>query len=929
MSRHITAARYGFWERDIVRDASGAAAGYRRSVEASLYRELQKLLPTLMGARDYRAAGSVLSVIYSHFMTDPAACVTTSLEILRQLPDATPTLIEFYDTLLRWHSNDVSNDVILRERFLLYLLQGEFHEAYVYYKDHMQLDLLQQDVHVVASFGMLCFWLLFREDEDIRDQFIDPGSRNIGMSQIPIQQIVGVASLYQEALVSFRRAMTLCPESNIFVEYYIEILVMKNNFDQAADYLEHYYHLNPNEPHACRMLFTFFKLYYPESKPAQVEICLRWSKLDPAARVPLESLVEFFDLGLVSKDRLVVACCHALDQCGSDLYAGLNEWLWQHLAQLLGSVTQPSSTSMFESRSWWQRVYFSSTLRDLTLQHVHKCVVALHAFGSTLPFVTSVLLSISKSDNPQLHNEAQRFGLHSIPVASEQPPRKRIKITKTWSSPFSWLPSNGQTRMPHVMKRHQVLTSFNVHDALQVHEVDLESAPPLRLSEPPPTPIQIEDPHIHPLQWLLAKRGGRSSPWHAEMATVSVMEAQMDHAGKGNPILTEKDALAAVVEDEILLNPQTNSRHILTMYAYKKLPLQSSRYVRNVVRVMCKKYPLPEHRVPARILWWIQEYMMTRGITATPVGCRSFLEEKWRRVRGRCRGFPSIETLTSVMDYFKLNPAILPPHVRSLFRSYVLPTRMFTLRDLCYAFYQHLQERSPADLPFMSVLAATARQWLMEGVPLDLRAITCYPLHAPGDNIEIVNTVTEESFLTETNRRYLSSLRQWLLKESPIDDQTLVHYMHMHFDMTDPDFPTSSTLRAMINYVRLQLHAEMGEAPTQEDSIYFTISAHRRFRKSFRQYLKQHVVRHPTVTFMEAAMILLDRTKLPPFTDEVPSVDVLYQWWREAVDSLLGEGLGLGVAVQWQNKTPNVDIDVPKHLSKMPDLPPEMEIFPI
>ncbi|CAK4644279.1 unnamed protein product [Aphanomyces euteiches] len=410
--------------------------------------------------------------------------------------------------------------------------------------------------------------------------------------------------------------------------------------------------------------------------------------------------------------------------------------------------------------------------------------------------------------------------------------------------------------------------------------VALESAPPLRLSEPPPTPIQIEDPHIHPLQWLLAKRGGRSSPWHAEMATVSVMEAQMDHAGKGNPILTEKDALAAVVEDEILLNPQTNSRHILTMYAYKKLPLPSSRYVRNVVRVMCKKYPLPEHRVPARILWWIQEYMMTRGITATPVG-------------------------------------------------YVLPTRMFTLRDLCYAFYQHLQERSPADLPFMSVLAATARQWLMEGVPLDLRAITCYPLHAPGDNIEIVNTVTEESFLTETNRRYLSSLRQWLLKESPIDDQTLVHYMHMHFDVTDPDFPTSSTLRAMINYVRLQLHAEMGEAPTQEDSIYFTISAHRRFRKSFRQYLKQHVVRHPTVTFMEAAMILLDRTKLPPFTDEVPSVDVLYQWWREAVDSLLGEGLGLGVAVQWQNKTPNVDIDVPKHLSKMPDLPPEMEIFPI
>ncbi|KAF0737875.1 hypothetical protein AaE_008886 [Aphanomyces astaci] len=269
---------YGHWKRKDVLGPSGGRLGLSRSVEGSLSHQIQQLLPvvscpnnlSLMGARDYRGAAGVLSVIYTHLMSDPAACVTTSLEILRRLPDSTPTLVEFYQSLLEWQSDHISNDVILRERFLLYLLQGDLHEAYAYYKEHMQLEVLQQDIHVIASFGMVCYWLLFREDQAIRDAYIhaplssqsnDDGDNDDIMdndqeTQFPIRHVVGTATLYQEASVSFRRAMTLSPESNVFVEYYVQILVMKNDIELAADYLEHFYHLHPTEPHACRMVTT-------------------------------------------------------------------------------------------------------------------------------------------------------------------------------------------------------------------------------------------------------------------------------------------------------------------------------------------------------------------------------------------------------------------------------------------------------------------------------------------------------------------------------------------------------------------------------------------------------------------------------------------------------------------------------------------------
>ncbi|RHY76997.1 hypothetical protein DYB28_001678 [Aphanomyces astaci] len=485
------------------------------------------------------------------------------------------------------------NDVILRERFLLYLLQGDLHEAYAYYKEHMQLEVLQQDIHVIASFGMVCYWLLFREDQAIRDAYIhaplssqsnDDGDNDDIMdndqeTQFPIRHVVGTATLYQEASVSFRRAMTLSPESNVFVEYYVQILVMKNDIELAADYLEHFYHLHPTEPHACRM-------------------------------------------------------------------------------------------------------------------------------------------------------------------------------------------------------------------------------------------------------------------------------------------------------------------------------------------------------------------------------------SKWRRQYGRCRGLPSIEAVAAAMDYFKRNPVILPRRIRDRFRAFVSAHGRVNLLHLCRVFYTLLGARYPPDLPFSSVLVATARQWMQDGDPRGSvgTALACYPPPLRNRNDDADNAwtralnedppVTESSFLVPANERYLSSIREWLEKEAPISNAALMYYMHMHFDATDPAFPSSNVVTAMIEYVRVQVHAEFADVPSLEDSIYYSLP-HRTSKPAHRRYLETVVLpRQPFMPFEDVCRVMLDKTKLPPSKYPAPTVPELYAWWRAAVKDFVTAGMGLGTVV------PHVDeaeaalppppptargdgIEIAKQKLKMLNLPDDMEIFPI
>ncbi|KAF0686141.1 Aste57867_22106 [Aphanomyces stellatus] len=974
--------RYGFWQQQSVLGPNEAPHGLMRSVDKSLTRELNNLLPTLMNARDYRGAASILSLIYTHFLSDPAACVTTSLEILRRLPDTMPSLAEFYDTLLEWQSTDISKDVILRERFLLHLLDGNFHDAYAYYKEHMQLEILQQDIHVVAGFGMLCYWLLFHEDQDLRDKFLDgsafassSSSSFTSLLNAPfvVQHVVGTATLYQEALVSFRRAMTLCPESNIFVEYYVQILVMKDDLDLAADYLEHFYHVNPMEPHACRMLLQFLQHYFPESTPCHVEICIRWNELDPSASVPLQTLVTCLHQDLVAKETVVEALCRTLDHCGSPfchrLHATTTEWAWETLADLLGPVGAPLPAEIvlcFEARRWWQRIYFVSlaNITHVTALHVHKSIVAAHVLGHAahryLAHICAHVGTISESFDPDaLRSLVTKYNLNVDQVDEPSRPSKRQKTTTAWSTAWSWRPSRGQLRMPRLMKRHQVLTSFDIHVATQVHEVGADAAPPSFRIPLPPVPVAARRSmsQQHPLQWLLATRGGRESPWHMETATVgtdAIRAATALAPDARNPVLTDTDSFALATEDELLIAPDATPLHLWTSYFYKNLPVPPRRDAQHLIKVMRGKNAFAPRRVPARFLWWIQEYMQATGDRAVPDECLAVLEAKWRTFGGRCRGMPPADVVTRVMEHFKRNPAIAPASIVAQFRAYVDRGKYFSMRALCHGFYARLRERRPSNLPFFSVVAALANQWLRDGLPLRLRDVSCFPPHVPTPCADLLeaSSVDEATFLAnDANRRYLSSIRTWLLEASPIADAALVALLRMHFDTSDPDFPSSpAVVLAMIEYVRVQLHAEFGDAPSHEDSIYYALP--RPYATPvYRQYLEEAVLRQgePGQTraaagFPEVSLVMLDKSQLPPSDEHVPSVHKLYKWWKEATDDHLVAGMGLGVVVpekkprkkaspiDGQAKTTTVvaiEPIVPENLPQMPELDPEMEIFPI
>ncbi|ETV87167.1 hypothetical protein, variant 2 [Aphanomyces astaci] len=768
---------YGHWKRKDVLGPSGGRLGLSRSVEGSLSHQIQQLLPVLMGARDYRGAAGVLSVIYTHLMSDPAACVTTSLEILRRLPDSTPTLVEFYQSLLEWQSDHISNDVILRERFLLYLLQGDLHEAYAYYKEHMQLEVLQQDIHVIASFGMVCYWLLFREDQAIRDAYIhaplssqsnDDGDNDDIMdndqeTQFPIRHVVGTATLYQEASVSFRRAMTLSPESNVFVEYYVQILVMKNDIELAADYLEHFYHLHPTEPHACRMLFEFFQRYFPASVASHVDICIRWNTLDPSTLVPLKALVECFAQDLVTKGQLVASLCHSLDHCGSNMYQQLHPdttlWIWQQLADVLGPVSLPPLSQhvalYFEPRQWWRRVYTTNTssANELTLLNVLQCIVFVRVWGVEALSHTLELATLVHSPHHDVATLATRFHLDSL---TRQPTRQPaspsslkcigLPVVRTLSQPLSWRPSIGQLRTPHLLKRPQVLTSFELEDAVQVHQVATGAAPPpCRIPRPVNNTIdarvtlessQSKHQQQHPMDWLLGQRSRQTNPWHMDMTSSVLHAIQTDTSSSstGGLVLTDKDCFAAAMEDELLLvSPPSTAplHHLHTSYLYKCLPVPpSSQQAGIIVKALRRYHPfLPQYRIPARFLHWIQHYMMRHGLHATSPKCLEHVESKWRRQYGRCRGLPSIEAVAAAMDYFKRNPVILPRRIRDRFRAFVSAHGRVNLLHLCRVFYTLLGARYPPDLPFSSVLVATARQWMQDGDPRGSvgTALACYP----------------------------------------------------------------------------------------------------------------------------------------------------------------------------------------------------------
>ncbi|KAG1688702.1 hypothetical protein DVH05_003139 [Phytophthora capsici] len=237
----------------------------------------QELLPRLIGARDYAGAAKVLEVMYHRFTVTPALCIEASLEILRRQPEYRNDLLEFYDAAL--NAKRIDKLLILKELWLFHIVHGEFYEAYHLYQDKIaQMADAEDDSKLLADFGILCYWLMLVESKEFRDMLkredvdnedeedegldanasddyeISESIESVIESNYLFKTPIGVHILYQHASNALRRAVALSPNSAMFVEYYVQLLVLVGEIQPACDYLEAFYHMNPDNPHAARMV---------------------------------------------------------------------------------------------------------------------------------------------------------------------------------------------------------------------------------------------------------------------------------------------------------------------------------------------------------------------------------------------------------------------------------------------------------------------------------------------------------------------------------------------------------------------------------------------------------------------------------------------------------------------------------------------------
>ncbi|KAG6966877.1 hypothetical protein JG687_00004607 [Phytophthora cactorum] len=269
-----------------------------KSTVKRLRMSFEELLPRLMGARDYAGAAKVLEVMYHRFTVTPALCIEASLEILRRQPNYRNDLLSFYEAAL--NVERIDKVLILKEMWLFHIVHGEFYEAYHLYQDKIeQLEEVENDARLLANFGILCYWLMFVESKELRDMlkredmeneededeelnaadatgfYASESIESVIESNYLFKTPIGVHILYQHACNALRRAVALSPNSAMFVEYYVQLLVLVGDIQPACDYLEAFYHMNPEDPHGPRMLGRFLGCYYPDSVDAQIAVLSR------------------------------------------------------------------------------------------------------------------------------------------------------------------------------------------------------------------------------------------------------------------------------------------------------------------------------------------------------------------------------------------------------------------------------------------------------------------------------------------------------------------------------------------------------------------------------------------------------------------------------------------------------------------------------
>lgn len=140
------------------------------------------------------------------------------------------------------------------------------------------MEEAEDDARLLANFGILCYWLMFIESKELRERLqsedmdeeeeddadADTNDGNGFDTSENIESVIessylfktpiGVHILYQHSNSALRRAVALSPNSAMFLEHLVQLLVLVGDIQPACDYLEAFFHLNPEDPHGPRMV---------------------------------------------------------------------------------------------------------------------------------------------------------------------------------------------------------------------------------------------------------------------------------------------------------------------------------------------------------------------------------------------------------------------------------------------------------------------------------------------------------------------------------------------------------------------------------------------------------------------------------------------------------------------------------------------------